>query len=117
MPIVNVHLDAQAEKIAKESNYNVCLARKVDVDGKEKDGNVVFSSVLSQELGPQLQFQWEDQYQVFEANTFQTGVEIVTVSTGVINIVGGQTTTFDDLGLGSTSGNPLPGAPFMVVND
>ena len=71
MPIVNVHLGAQAEKIAKQSNYNLCLARKVDANGTEEAGNVVFSSVESQKLGPRLSFQWEDQYQVFETNTFQ----------------------------------------------
>ena len=78
MPIVNVHLDAEAEKIAKQSHYNICLARKVDADGKEVDGNVVFSSVLSQNLGPQQQFQWEDQYQVFETNLFEVSTHVFT---------------------------------------
>jgi len=116
MPIVNVHLGAQAEAIAKRSNYNLCLARKVDADGKEEDGNVVFSSVLSRNLGPQVQFQWEDQYRVFETRTFQAGLQVV-VSTDVNDIVGGQTTTFNIQGRGLNSGDPLPDAPFNVVND
>jgi len=116
MPIINVILGAEAEKIARESNYNLCLARKMDANGKEEVGNVVFSSVLSKSLGPHLQFQWEDQYQVFETNTFEAGVQ-VNINTDVINTVGGQTTTFDDQGRGSNSGNPLPGAAFKVVND
>ena len=46
----------------------------------------------------------------------QAGVQ-VEVDTDVIDIVGGQTATFDDQGRGSNNGNPLPAAPFKVVND
>ena len=76
MPIVHVHLGPQVVAVAKKSFNNLCLARDVEVNGSERRGNVVFSAVLSQNLGPNSNFQWKDRYQVFKADKFRVSTHV-----------------------------------------
>ncbi|EJM62561.1 hypothetical protein [Pseudomonas sp. GM48] len=94
----------------KNSGYKLCFAKKVGTE----DYNVVWQSYdayLSNN-----EFSWTPQYQLFASNVFKENVQ-VKVSTNIVNIGLGQTSTLDKNGLLSPAITGGPDVSFTFVNN
>jgi hypothetical protein len=94
----------------KNSGYKLCFAKKVGTE----DYNVVWQSYdayLSNN-----EFSWTPQYQLFASNVFKENVQ-VKVSTNIVNIGLGQTSTLDKNGLLSSAITGGPDVSFTFVNN
>ena len=94
----------------KKSGYKLCFAKKVG----DADYNVVWQSYdayLSNN-----EFSWTPQYQMFASNLFKANVQ-VKVSTNIVNIGLGQTSTLDEHGLLSSAVTGGPSISMTFVND
>lgn len=94
----------------KKSGYKLCFAKKVGTE----DYNVVWQSYdayLSNN-----EFSWTPQYQLFATNVFRENVQ-VKVSTNIVNIGLGQTSTLDQHGLLSPAVTGGPSISMTFVND
>jgi len=100
----------------RESNFNLCFSKDVKYGAQEKKGNVVFSMIRSDQLGPTMNLSWEEAYEVFETTTFQAGAK-VTVGTEVVPIEGGLRAHFDANGKAIVTGSVAAGSPFVVRNE
>ncbi|WP_085717946.1 hypothetical protein [Pseudomonas sp. B28(2017)] len=96
--------------LLKQSGYKLCFAKKVG----DADYNVVwqsYSAYLSNN-----EFSWTPQYQLFASNVFKENVQ-VKVSTNIVNIGLGQTSTLDENGLLSPAVTGGPEISLTFVND
>ncbi|WP_085728656.1 hypothetical protein [Pseudomonas sp. R37(2017)] len=96
--------------LLKKSGYKLCFAKKVG----DADYNVVWQSYdayLSNN-----EFSWTPQYQLFASNIFKENVQ-VKVSTNIVNIGLGQTSTLDSSGLLSPAVTGGPDTSLTFVNN
>ncbi|MBK5351384.1 hypothetical protein JFU37_02425 [Pseudomonas sp. TH41] len=108
--IVTIEIAAGDLTLLKKSGYKLCFAKKVGTE----DYNVVWQSYdayLSNN-----EFSWTPQYQLFASNVFKENVQ-VKVSTNIVNIGLGQTSTLDEHGLLSSAVTGGPDVSMTFVND
>ncbi|AZO89782.1 hypothetical protein BOO88_12910 [Stutzerimonas stutzeri] len=107
---VTIEIAAGDLTLLKKSGYKLCFAKKVG----DADYNVVWQSYdayLSNN-----EFSWTPQYQMFASNLFKANVQ-VKVSTNIVNIGLGQTSTLDEHGLLSSAVTGGPNISMTFVND
>jgi hypothetical protein len=107
-----VTIEIAADDLAqlKKSGYKLCFAKKVG----DADYNVVWQSYNAYLSNNE--FSWTPQYQLFASNVFRENVQ-VKVSTNIINIGLGQTSTLDQHGLLSPAVTGGPNISLTFVND
>ena len=108
--IVTIEIAPGDLTLLKKSGYKLCFAKKVG----DADYNVVWQSYdayLSNN-----EFSWTPQYQLFASNLFKANVQ-VKVSTNIVNIGLGQTSTLDEHGLLSSAVTGGPNISMTFVND
>jgi hypothetical protein len=96
--------------LLKKSGYKLCFAKKVGT----ADYNVVwqsYSAYLSNN-----EFSWTPLYQLFASNVFQENL-LVKVSTNIVNVGLGQTSTLDEHGLLSPAITGGPDVSVTFVNN
>ncbi|WP_322616484.1 hypothetical protein [Pseudomonas sp. BIC9C] len=107
---VTIEIAAGDLTLLKKSGYKLCFAKKVG----DADYNVVWQSYdayLSNN-----EFSWTPQYQLFASNVFKENVQ-VKVSTNIVNIGLGQTSTLDESGLLSPAVTGGPDTSLTFVNN
>jgi hypothetical protein len=108
--VVTIEIAPGDLSLLKKSGYKLCFAKKVGTE----DYNVVWQSYdayLSNN-----EFSWTPQYQLFASNVFKENVQ-VNVSTNIVNIGLGQTSTLDENGLLSQAITGGPDVSFTFVNN
>jgi hypothetical protein len=105
---LNVQIAANQVTSMKDLGYNLCIAKKVN-----ENYTVVWTgdqAYLQNNL-----FEWQESYQVFGSNTFESGA-LVSVSTNVADIDFNQTSILTKEGvMDAATGTVAPG-PFFVNN-
>lgn len=96
--------------LLKKSGYKLCFAKKVGT----ADYNVVWQSYVAYLSNNE--FSWTPLYQLFASNLFKENVQ-VKVSTNIVNIGLGQTSTLDEHGLLSPAITGGPDTSMTFVND
>jgi hypothetical protein len=61
---VKIHLSPDALSLLQDGKYRICLVKNFEVDSHEHNGNVVFLSMPSEGLGPDVVFTWTERYRV-----------------------------------------------------
>ncbi|WP_419710942.1 hypothetical protein [Pseudomonas sp. NFX224] len=108
--VVTIEIAPGDLTLLKKSGYKLCFAKKVGTE----DYNVVWQSYdayLSNN-----EFSWTPQYQLFASNVFKENVQ-VKVSTNIVNIGLGQTSTLDQNGLLSPAVTGGPAVSMTFVNN
>lgn len=69
--ILKVLIASEDLKVIKDGKYNLCLTKNAKYHGRERQGNVVFSTVLTRDLAPGVQFVWEERYETYMSSSFR----------------------------------------------
>lgn len=96
--------------LLKKSGYKLCFAKKVGT----ADYNVVWQSYVAYLSNNE--FSWTPLYQMFASNVFKENIQ-VKVSTNIVNIGLGQTSTLDEHGLLSPAITGGPDVSMTFVNE
>ncbi|EJM63689.1 hypothetical protein PMI29_03334 [Pseudomonas sp. GM49] len=108
--VVTIEIAPGDLSLLKKSGYKLCFAKKVGTE----DYNVVWQSYNAYLSNNE--FSWTPQYQLFASNVFKENVQ-VKVSTNIVNIGLGQTSTLDEHGLLSSAVTGGPNTSMTFVND
>ncbi len=108
--IVTIQIAQKDLETLKGSNYQLCFAKKVGDD----DYNVVWQSY--HDYLANSHFSWTPQYQLFGSNSFGGNIQ-VSVSTDLVDIGLGQTTTLDKAGNFSPSKTGGSDTSLNMIND
>jgi len=113
---LRVEIDPAEVTNAKKAGWSLCLAKSaISVDGSEKDGNVVFSRISSEDISTTVDFAWQENYQVFGAYEFEAGIP-VKIGTNIHDISGGEIAVLQGDGTVPVTGKKEAGKPFRVCN-
>ncbi|KAJ7917757.1 hypothetical protein B0H13DRAFT_2322109 [Mycena leptocephala] len=105
---LHVNVAADQVKLLKGAGYQLCISKKVNGDYCVVWQGVTFNAGNT--------FQWVEQYQVFAADTFDSGA-LVQATSEAVGISFGQTAILDSTGTMLPATGPVTGGSFTVEND
>ncbi|KAG5649938.1 hypothetical protein H0H81_001393 [Sphagnurus paluster] len=112
--VVTVRIEPSALAQLQKAQVNLCLARGLIFDGEKFAGNVVYSMVAHGDLSTGVELEWDDEFEVFETDTFEVN-ETIKYRTQIHKVQAGQIVVFD-VDRSNVNGDPNPDKPISVQN-